>query len=428
MIAMILLVGGAYAQQESEFAPEGTLCGDVRPIMGTAGTRNAAEAIQTNSNTYSASAFAGRFLTRTDGVEIEAGEWHGAFLTDLNVTYGATRFPVFHEAALSRPTECFPEYRVAMKPLDMQAANVGFVARRGNLAFFLSTSFTWAAPAPGDQFFRVFMSTFVSPAYILMGSAMAPLLDLAVPGPLDFAGPTSGMGVDWLAGGTARVGPADIAAAYLGSKGGYVSVSEQVVGSYAFAAFRPGYPPVFEAGVDRFNPGAVSQGRAASAIGLSSASYQNIPFFVDQSAADAAVQNDQDVDPFLVQLRVGKVRQQNLLRVLDLNARYRINPDPAVSELVIGLHTPDFHTDRAGELREDERFGALIQAGLVSTPAVWSQGTGPARLFSTRIGVKAESESFTGSFSVFRNDPDQLELYDFARNAVSYNLQFGGMF
>jgi hypothetical protein len=40
---------------------------------------------------------------------------------------------------------------------------------------------------------------------------------------------------------------------------------------------------------------------------------------------------------------VGAVRQQNLGGIVDLQARYRLAPDPALSELVLGLHTPGYH-------------------------------------------------------------------------------------
>lgn len=429
LLTLLAWSATAAAQQTSEFVPEGADCGEVQVIMGTAGQRNAANAVQTNAATYSASAAAARNLVRSP--REPDSDWKPTFFIDMNSTYGAARVPVFHAANDSRPDECLDRNRVAIKPFDMHAANFGFAARKGNFGFVFSSSFTWAAPGPGDQFFRMFMSTSVAPFYILSAAAIAPLLDLAVPGPLDFSGPTSGMAADWLVGATYKAGSVDLGAAYLASRGGYLSGYEARSGAYAFAALRPGQKPLYELGVDRFSPAALGAGGAARALGLSSVAYQDIPFFIDpDAAAEARATDDRaTLDRLVYQLRVGSVKQQNLAQILDVQARYRIAPDPSLSELVVGLHTPGYHRPRGDTDGDAPTWSVLAQGGVVTTPTVWSEGSGPERLISARAGVRAHAETddipLLFQFLLLTNDPDQLQLYPFARNAVSYNLYVG---
>ena len=99
MMSLLFLLSTVAFAQKSAFTPEGADCGDVSVIAGTAGLRNARSAIQTNANTYSASAFASRHLAR--GLEEDdEGGWSGRTVIDLNVTYGAAQVPVLHTGAI----------------------------------------------------------------------------------------------------------------------------------------------------------------------------------------------------------------------------------------------------------------------------------------------------------------------------------------
>ena len=206
-------------------------------------------------------------------------------------------------------------------------------------------------------------------------------------------------------------------AAYLSSNGAYLQASEEVIGTYFFAAIRPESGVVFEGGLDRLDP--ASLGDASEKIGILSLAYQDVPFLLmGQTARDASSSVVQDA---VERLRVGRINQQNIGGTFDINARYRITPSPSVSELTAGLHTPEFHPRRDGSSREDGVL-LLLQGGVVTTPAAWAQGTGPATLPSARVAFGGRYDDADFRFSLYVNDPDQLQLYPFARNAVSYQL------
>ena len=350
---MFLVLGwvAVAGAQESEFSPEGSNCADPWPIAGTAGVRNAGEAIQANANTYSAAAFANRHLTSVDEDsfwEIGDGGWVMGVYTDLNVTYGASQLVVHHPKALEYPQDCEAKWRTASKPLDLQAANVGLVFKKGPVGLFYATSFTWAAPAYGDQFTRLLMTSFVAPAYVLSASVLSGPLDLITRGPLESTNEFSSTRLEWMGGATVELDRVHVSAAYLSSKGAYVQASEEVVGSYVFAAIRPETGTVFEGGLDRLDP--ASLGNGSGKAGLLSLAYQDVPFFLmgltqqaQRESASGAVQDAVE------RLRVGRINQQNIGEVFDLD-------------------DADFR------------------------------------------------------FSLYVNDPDQLQLYPFARNAVSYQL------
>jgi hypothetical protein len=422
-IWLTLSSGAAWAQQTSTFSPEGTDCGLPSAIMGTSGLRNAAEAIQTNANTYSAAAFAARHLMRPP-------EDGGFVVYDINVTYAAARVPVWQPASLDRPDDCFAENRVAMRPLDLQAANFGFTWRKGNFGFIYAGSATYGGVVGGDQFTRHFLTGFVGLTYMLAFSAAAAPLDLVVPGPTQFNGASAGLGLDWLAGATWNGRGAHAAAAYMGSRGGYASVAEDRFGFYAFGARTTYTGNLLQVGVDRAQLGFLGD-QAADLIGLSSVAYQDLPFTgAGLSATPAEAEEDPSLAESLARLRAGQLQQRSLFRVADLMARYRFEPQAAVSDLTLGLHTPDFHSPRTGEV--EDRVGALVQGGFVSPPASWSQGNGPGRLPSGRLELAAQGEGRSAPFearvALLYNDPDQLQLYPFARNAVSWQALIKGGF
>lgn len=429
-LALLLALAGPAHAQESEFTPDGANCADPWPISGTAGVRNATEAIQANANTYSASNFAHEQLNSLDEDnywEMGSSDWLFGIATDINVTYGAARMVVHHPksvtaggpAPIEGASTCEDRWRVATRGLDLQAANTGFVFKNGPFGAFYATSFTWAAPAYGDQFTRILMTSFVAPAYVFSASTLAGPLDLITRGPLESTNEFSSIRLEWMAGATLEFDKVHASAAYLSSKGGYLQASEEVVGTYFFAALKGGEASaaaglsdtsVLQVGVDRMDPDELFG--AAEGLGLTSLAYQKLPTLLTGA---------RDESPTLYeQLRVGRVNQQNIAGTLDINARYRIAPSPSVSELTVGVHTVDFHAPRAG--RDSDGVLALVQGGTVTTPAVWSQGTGPERLWSARAAIGGQFQDADIYFSMYLNDPDQLQLYPFARNAVSYQI------
>jgi hypothetical protein len=426
--AVLLALAGPALAQESEFTPDGANCADPFPISGTAGVRNATAAIQANANTCSASNFANRQLNSLDEDNYsELGGSDGLFgiATDINVTYGAARMLVHHPKVVStgglEPTEgastCEGKWRVETKGLDLQAANTGFVFKKGPVGLFYATSFTWAAPAYGDQFTRILMTSFVAPAYVFSASTLAGPLDLITSGPLESTNEFSAIRLEWMGGATLELDKVHASAAYLSSGGAYLQASEEVLGSYLFASLKGGEADadvslgdtsVIQLGFDRFDPDEVFG--AADGLGLASLAYQQLPTLLSGSREGAPTLYEQ--------LRVGRVHQQNVGGTFDVNARYRIAPAPSISELTVGVHTVDFHAPRTG--REDEGVMALLQGGTTNTPAAWAQGNGPEQLWTARAAIGGQFSDADLSSSIYLNDPDQLQLYPFARNAVSY--------
>lgn len=420
---LLLLLGGPAHAQYSEFTPEGANCGDPNPIQGTAGVRNATEAIQTNANTYSAANFANRQLNSLDADSYwEIGDdWRLGVATDINVTYGAADMVVYHPRHLQYPDECEDAWRVATKGLDLQAANTGLVFRKGAFGAFYATSFTWAAPAYGDQFTRVLMTSMVAPAYVLSASLLAGPLDLVTKGPLESTNEFSSVRLEWMAGATLERDRVHASAAYLSSGGGYFQASEELFGAYAFGTLQAPQDgvaetpllsrSVFQVGLDRLDPDAAFG--SLSRLGLLSMAYKKLPQQLTSGLRGPA--------PALQQLRVGKASLQNLSGVFDVNGRYRIEPSASLSELTVGVHTADFHAPRTGR-DADSDFLALVQGGMVNTPAAWSEGSGAAQLWTLRGAIGGQYQDADIYFSIYLNDPDQLELYPFARNAVSYQI------
>ncbi|MFM2248406.1 MAG: hypothetical protein RL071_4481 [Pseudomonadota bacterium] len=420
-VALLAVAAPAVADQTSTFTPEGASCEDVAVIAGTAGARNAEDAIQRQANTYSASAFAARHLDR-ERVGAEDGL---LVVMDLNTTYNATRMPVFHRDAvddgMSEVGDCVAKHRVAMRGLDMQAGNFGLTYNKGPVGVIFATSLTAGFPAYGDQFTRVNMNSFVAPAYVVAIAASAPLLDLLIPGDLDLGA----IKLDYLLGARVDAKLVQASAAWLGSKGGYAQLSEPTLGGYAFVAKSIGEQAVWQAGLDRLDPDGLGADDLGEALGLTSLAYQQLPVTV---AAPSGLGAPAGLDaPAIGRLRVTGAQQQNIARIADLGVRYRIEPEAALSELAVGLHTPGYHRPRVLDGDEDDvPLGLLARGGFVSTPAVWSQGLAPARLPSARFELNGEADDFLVRLAFLYNDPEQLQLYPFARGALSYQLTLRG--
>lgn len=414
-VALLGLGAPAAASQTSSFTPAGASCEDVGLIAGTAGVRNAAEAIQRQANTYSASAFAARHLDR-ERVGAEDGV---LIVMDLNTTYNATRMPVFHRDAvndgMSEEGDCAAKNRVAMRGLDMQAGNFGLTYNKGPVGIIFATSLTAGFPAYGDQFTRVNMNSFVAPAYVVGIAATAPLLDLLIPGDLDLGA----IKLDYLLGARVDAKLVQASAAWLGSKGGYAQLSEPTFGGYAFVAKSIGEAAVWQAGLDRLDPGGLGADDLGEALGLTSLAYQQLPYSLAAPGGAGL--------PVIERLRVTGAQQQNIAQIVDLAVRYRIEPEASLSELAMGLHTPGYHKPRVRDGDEDDvPLGLLARGGFVSTPAVWSQGLAPARLPSGRVELNGEADDFLVRLAFLYNDPEQLQLYPFARGALSYQLTLRG--
>ena len=80
----------------------------------------------------------------------------------------------------------------------------------------------------------------------------------------------------------------------------------------------------------------------------------------------------------------------------------------------------------------EESMDWRLQGGTVEMPDLYSMGTPGGRLYSARLDAAFRGGDgdavFQGRFGLFFNDPEQLVLYPFARNVLSYRMSLEGAF
>lgn len=150
-------------------------CSQGQPIAGTAGFANARDALQTNRDTYSASAFAERHVFQ----QIAAGDQGDVakFAADTNITFGASRLPVYNDGALyvDADADCPAEALIMTAPLDLQAENLGFAFRAGNFGGFYAASVTFGQLAESSNYVRALTWGFAYPMYAMTLLSLAPI-------------------------------------------------------------------------------------------------------------------------------------------------------------------------------------------------------------------------------------------------------------
>lgn len=127
------------AQDNTFVRPLGIDCDENggNPIAGSVGFTNARHALNTNIQTYSATAFADRVLFGTH--RHQDGDQSGTFAVEQNITFGANTVPTFNSRAIDyavNTDNCTPEYRVAMRPIDLSATNLGVAWQKDQWGLF----------------------------------------------------------------------------------------------------------------------------------------------------------------------------------------------------------------------------------------------------------------------------------------------------
>jgi hypothetical protein len=371
----------------------GVACDVYAPIAGTAGFDNGLAAIRTQAATYGAGEFARR---RLRGLTFYA--W------DMHVVVGAAQVPAYCSDLEGKYAG-----KVYSQPLDMGATNLGI-----NLPLLDDGPFNSRA--------HVFYASSVTQSN--MGSRAAswslPLFNLYPAAFAPFVGRTSmgrGLSVyalDWIGGAYLKSDIVSVQAGYTGTRGLYIDVTQEKVALFVNTVVSDGIQlsdaAYLMAGVQAFDP--TELGLGSKEVGTSSLYYRDL----DQ--ADGP-------EPRIAKnrLKTTHIRQEDMFRLLDVRAAWQFGPQARIRELAAAIHSPGWYT-REGEEREEDKTWYL-RAGLLNMPDEPLLGVkGGLRPtlrgdYEHRVGY----EGFGLRMSLRMNDPDLLDLYPFAYNALGFNFE-----
>lgn len=425
MSAALLLVFGvgvAGARDDGWLRPEGTDCdlNGGNPIAGTAGFENAREALQVNQNTWSATAFAERTLfpaARRKAAKDEGGIAAAQWTFTFNAAQVVTSDP-----SAQGNGNCPSDYRVQVRPLDMQAGNIGVTGKWGNWGLFYSSSVTFGQLAYPNPFARGMLWLGAVPMYTATIAALGP-----VSGGWATQEGASAFAMDWIAGGRYEGQHGFARAGWAGSRGLYVDVGEDIVGLGLSGIVRPseaGWLGQLLIGGRR-----MPLRKIAEPLGMSSVFLRDLSFGPPVAAAVAEAAADGGLDAVLGgvgRLRTLHVEQEDIARRIDLRAAMATRPIEQLHLVALGVHSPDFRDTRDGQ----SGTGVLGQVGMVNLPAQPVVGVDGGRYFSARLEgrMQAKDGRVGGGGSVLFNDPELLALYPFATNVSSWSLHVEGSF
>ncbi len=339
---IVLLATAALAQQNSEFVGAGRDCQLPAAIYGTSGWANAQQALDTNASTYSASTFAERL-----GLEQQARDedTRGMILWEVNQTYDVARVPTFHGEFgqnYAGETNCDDQYRVGMRPVDLQATLLAGVFGTRHFGGFFAASQTSGQVADADNMTRLAYFGYLYPLYSTGSLIFAPF----VPG--EYRSGANGFGLDAVYGAWVDNQYVMAKAGYTKSSGLYANARDRTLGLFFTGVIRPGdgSVPVFRGGLQRLDVAEKAGGNAAL-FGMPSLFYRDIPL-----AQPVGIEDAEDVDR--QRLRTTHARLEDVGRMVDVSSAFRIRPVAGVSEAQLALHTKRYHR-RAGE--EEQRGG-----------------------------------------------------------------------
>lgn len=406
----------AHGQQQSELVGEGRSCTGAVPIAGTAGYANLQSALRTSASTYTAARFAEAHTLTGDARSFKdpAG---GSVAYELHTTYNVARLPAYQPSALGLDYAegCDPQYRVVERPADLNAISAGFALHKGPIGLFYAASLSSGQMAREDPVMRGVYWSMLFPIYGLYPLISAPFL------PIEYDTGGSSLTIDFIAGASFNTDLLEVRAGYTKSEGGYLFARDHVLslfGSLVVHGKEVQVGGVFRTGLQSLDPAALARNAALKGIGRTGLYYRDLPF---GSSDDVGTES---------RLRSGHLRQASLAGIVDVGASYRIRPDPTLSEAVVGFHNRGWDTTADDDEETDDAYGGfLVQGGAVELPALHSLGVSGGWYPSARVEARmGEPGVGHASFSLLLNDEEQLALYPFARNAVSYNLVIDAQF
>lgn len=420
--AWLLLTGLAWAQGGFIYGTPGTRndCEGNAPIAGTAGYRNARAAITTNSQVFSAAAFAERelFPRLAEAAQADDDGRFGVALYEQAATFGVTDVPTVET---SYPFGSCPQaYRLAVRPLDLGAGAFGLAGRVGRLGYFYSASVAFSATGFGGSYTRAMMSA----SYMLY----LPAAVMVAPLNWDEDFGVSTISSDFIAGLSYNGALASVYAGYVSGRGGYLHLGEERLGGFASA--------LADRGLNE-RPAYLSGGFKAlqSPAGRTALYGRKLPLTAPPGYAEQPTVNEDgdattavlplEAEPPRVPFRTVHVQQHDLFGRLDLVAAVSWSPEPIVHEAMLGWHSPDFGAAAAGW---------SLRAGTVALPDMYYYGVEGGSYVSARAEFYGVLQSEDGGGStrfegaILYNDAEQLSLYPYARGALSATVRLSGRY
>ena len=390
MIALITSIAAA----STPFAS----CEFYTPVGGTAGFDNALAAVRTNATTYGAANFARNRLRAFNTIA-----W------DMHEVFGAAMVPSWCSDAEGRISN-----ELYAQPVDLFATNLGFrapIVSEGpaNSHFELYYASSVTQSASGNR-----AISWAAPMFNAYPAISAPFLGRT------FAGRgVSVYTVDWIGGATFGSDIVSLQLGYTGTRGVYLDVSQEKVAVFFNTVFGDGLQlsdtKYLLGGVDGLDP--TDLGVENEKIGLTSLFYRDLP------QASAPEEDEEERGPrrnAFERLKTGHVRQLDMWKVLDVRAAWQFGPQARVRELAAAFHSPDW-TPRDTSVTEGAFY---VRAGIVNLPDQPTLGVKGGVRPTIRADYRLQNPDALGvRLSVRMNDPELLDLYPFAYNALGVNVE-----
>jgi hypothetical protein len=427
----------AFARDENE-QPLEWHCDDdqVRVIQGTVPWATAVEARRSYARTYSAIAELENGLLPALDARKKGGVWRIGW----NTLFHVTELP---------STACG---ELASQVYDVGAYNMSLGFGNERFSFFYSAAATYALTTQhwADRSIKhgggLLVGHFYSLTAPLWGSRVINADQIggdAITDNWSFLssgdGAIGGISLDYIAGARADLDYAVLGVGYVGSRGLFATVRQPQSGLFldsvtdlqSLSGAELSLLRYLKTGVSAFRwfQGAKSElGRKLGATDLSFARYM-----AARPTGQVLQVGDQDRSAELAQdgFSLTHLQQRNLWELVDVSARYQIQPQPMLYELGLRVHTRGYHTDlipgRRGRATVPDGTAASASLGLVNLPArTWYGVDGGVRPHLEVDYLFFMNESRVSDSNVRAslryNDPDTLIVFPFAQNAVETHL------
>jgi hypothetical protein len=371
-------------------------CAMYQPIGGTAGFDNALDAVRTNATTYGAANFA-RSRLRDFNV----------FAWDMHEVFGAAMVPSWCAD---------PEGRIAnelyAQPLDLFATNLGMrlpLLHDGplNSRFELYYASGVTMSASGNR-----AVSWALPLFNAYTAVSAPFVGRS------YAGRgVSVYTVDWIGGASFGSDVLSVQAGYTGTRGLYLDVTQEKVALFFNTVLSDGFtvpkPSYLLAGIEGLD--IADLGIEDSPIGIFSLFYRDLP------VASAPEEDDAEERPSTFErLKTGHYRQEDIKGMFDVRAAAQFRERVSVRELAFAFHSPDWRP-RETSVTEGAFY---VRAGLVNLPDQPTLGVKGGVRPQIRADYRLQNPDALGvRLSAQMNDPELLDLYPFAYNALGLNVE-----
>ncbi len=323
---------------------------------------------------------------------------------EVRQTFGVTRMPTWSVGG-----DCPDDLRFQTRPVDLMSANLGVAARFGPIGAYYASGIVYGNVSEPTNRQRI-------PLGIIMPlGASYGLMFAGLAGSRSVVFGSTALAVDSIAGVELLTDPVDVRAGWAFSSGLHVSATEKTVGFFGNAVLRQGLSDVsqFSAGAGR-----VKWGEASKVIGKTSAFARGLPI---AEVVDVATGQTTTTD-----LLTGHLQQEDIGRWVDLAAALAFSPERQLNEARVGVHSPGFHD--AGERAGLRGKGALwrVHGGVTQIPTQWAYDVAGGTYAHVRADLAAPFSLGDGGgvlrLGLMMNDPEQLALFPFAVNAVTYAL------